>query len=328
MSYTVNFQGGAVCVPSEAFLTCDSLLQIRLLMLLSYDRAMSEADEAVIAEALGCTLTELNEAVVALRRVELLAPEKKATPSVATKNLTGEEIADLLGADEELRRLLPLCGEFCGKVLTPTETSQIVALKKECGFDAESILLLFSYYAEKLAANGRKLRVSYVEKVAYGLYNQQIRTHEALQDYIRREEARNSVAFRFRKLFGMGERKFTAKETRFFDKWTQDWQMPFVLIEYAYDIAVDAIGKPSLDYMSRILSDWHTAGITTVEQAEAAGESFRQGQSCRTKFKERSAESAAASSFDTEDFFAKALQRSYAMMNADADLTDGEGGDT
>ncbi|MBE6637265.1 MAG: DnaD domain protein [Ruminococcaceae bacterium] len=328
MKYTVNYKDGAVCLPADAFLSCRTLQEARLLMLLSYDRSMGDAEEAVLAEQLGCTLEELEEVIASLRRSELLIPEKKVIPTAATKNLTGEEMATLLESDDDLKHLIPLCEDLCGKHLTPTEISQIVALKKERGFSGDTLLLMFSYYAEKLAAVGRKLRVSYVEKAAYSLYNQNVRTHEAMEAYIREEEERNSLAFRFRKLFGMGDRKFTAKETRFFEKWTREWQMPFVLIEYAFDIAVDATGKPSLEYMSKILSDWHTGGITTVEQAEKAGESFRQGKTAyQTKFKERPAETDTGSSFNTEDFFEKALRRSYAMMHADVgdDNREGDG---
>lgn len=39
MSYKINYGDGAVCLPAAALDGCGELLQIRLLMLLSYDRA-------------------------------------------------------------------------------------------------------------------------------------------------------------------------------------------------------------------------------------------------------------------------------------------------
>ena len=114
----------------------------------------------------------------------------------------------------------------------------------------------------------------------------------------------------------MGDRAFTKKEKGFFEKWLGEWGMAFELVEHAFDLAVDRTGKPGLEYMSKILSDWHTSGITTVEQAEKASAEYRSSSDYKKKFKEAvKEEEAPSSSFNTDEFFEKALKRSYAMMN-------------
>lgn len=316
MKYQVIFKDGAICLPAAAFELCQDLLSVRFLMLLSYDRALVNADETFLAEQLGCSVEALAETVAKLRRNGLLESEKKLRPSVSAKNLTGQEMASVIEADDSMKQLIEECQGLCGKVFTPTDISKVVALKIELGFSCEAILLLFFYYFEKLDAVGRKLTVSYVEKSAYGLYNQGIRTAEALQLYIKQVEQQNSNQFRLRKLFGVGDRAFTKKEKDFFDKWLVEWTMPFALIEHAFDLAVDRTGKPGLAYMSKILSDWHMSGITTVEQAEKASEDYRSSSAYRAKFKESEKEEGKPlSSFNTDEFFEKALKRSYAMMN-------------
>ena len=314
MPYRAIYKNGAVCLPAAALDLCEDVRELKLLMLLSYDRTLEEADESRLAETLGCTPEELRRTVSALRASGLLETEKKPSPSSAARNLTGEEIADLVAGDASLRPLIGECQALCGKVLTPTDISRVVSLRKELGYDGETILLLFCYYHEKLEAVGRTLSVSYVEKAAYGLYNQGIRTSEQLQDYIRETEKKNSLAFRFRRLFGMGDRKATKKEERFFGKWTAEWDMPFELIEYAYEIAVDNTGAPSLDYISKILSDWHEKGIKSVPEAEKENAERRTASPYHKKFKEKPSEQP-LSSFDTDEFFEKALRRSYAVMN-------------
>lgn len=316
MSYQVIFKDGAVCLPAAALELCDDLLTVRFLMLLSYDRALANAEDRILAEQLGCTVEELAERATKLRAWGLLEPEKKVRPSVAGKNLTGQEMASVIEADDSMKQLIEECQGLCGKVFTPTDISKVVALKTELGFSCETVLLLFFYYFEKLDAVGRKLTVSYVEKSAYGLYNQGIRTAEELQDYIKQVEMRNSNQYRLRKLFGMGDRAFTKKEKGFFEKWLGEWGMAFELVEHAFDLAVDRTGKPGLEYMSKILSDWHTSGITTVEQAEKASAEYRSSSDYKKKFKEAvKEEEAPSSSFNTDEFFEKALKRSYAMMN-------------
>ncbi len=316
MSYKINYGDGAVCLPAAALDGCGELLQLRLLMLLSYDRSLCNADDTVLAEHLGCTLTELSDTVAALRAVRLLEPEKKPVPSAQTKNLAGEEIAAVLNADRDFKQLIDECQNICGRIFTPTDISKLVSIKQELGFDGETILLLFFYYAEKLSASDRRLSVSYIEKSAYTLYNQNVRDLADLQEYIKRTEEKNRFGYKIRRLFGIGDRTFTKKESRFFDKWNIEWHIPYELIEYAYDITVDATGKPALDYMSKILSGWHENGITTLEQAEKSSDEYKKSDKYQTKFREKAQESP-VSSFNTDEFFEKALQKSYAMINSE-----------
>ncbi len=314
MSYKIQYGNEVVCLPAAALESCGELLQLRLLMLLSLDRSMASAEHTVLAERLGCTEEELSDTVAALRAVRLLAPEQRLAPSAQTKNLAGEEIAAVVEKEQGFRQLLDECQNICGKIFTPTDISKIISIRTELGFDGETILLLFFYCSEKLDAVGRKVSVSYVEKTAYSLYHRGVRDLTGLQNYIKRTEEENSLAFRLRRLFGIGDRSFTKKEKRFFDKWSGEWQTPYELIEYAYNITVDSTGKPSLEYMSTILSGWHDKQIQTVAEAEKSTEEHRRSSGFRERPAEKSA-SASPSSFNTEEFFEKALQRSYAMMN-------------
>ena len=191
MKYNVLYKDGAVCLPASAFLTCDTLLEVRFLMLLSYDRALCDADDTMLCEQLGCTVDELTETVSSLREKGLLEGERKLAPSVANKNLSGKEIAGAIESDNSLKQLIEECEAICGKVFTTTDVSKIVSLKNSLGLDSETVLLLFYYHFEKLDAVGKKLTVSYVEKSAYSLYNQGIRTLDALQSYIKENERRN-----------------------------------------------------------------------------------------------------------------------------------------
>lgn len=313
MSYRPDFREGAVAIPEAAVNACGDLLQLRLLCLLCSDRTLCDADDSVIAERLLCSTDEVRSAAEALRAVKLLKPEKKLAPSAQSKNLTGEQIAEIIDKNEGFRNVIDECESICGKVFTPSDTSKLVSLKRDLGFDGETIVLMFFYYAEKLDATGGKLSVSYVEKAAYSLYNQGINTYTGLQEYIKKTEERNSLSYRLRRLFGMGDRAFTKKETSFFEKWSGEWKMPFDMIEYAFEITVNSTGKPSLDYMSRILSDWHSEGIATVEAAEKRSAERKEAFKYKGTAVGSSPE-AKGSSFDTDEFFEKALKRSYAML--------------
>ena len=120
MSYKPDFSEGAVAVPEAAIDACGDLLQFRLLSLICSDRTMCEADDSVIAERLLCTADEVRAAAEALRAAELIKPERKLSPSAQSKNLTGEEIAEIIEGDEGFRGFIDECENICGKVFTPT----------------------------------------------------------------------------------------------------------------------------------------------------------------------------------------------------------------
>ena len=65
--------------------------------------------------------------------------------------------------------------------------------------------------------------------------------------------------------------------------------------------------------MSRILSDWHAEGILTVEAAEKKAAERKEAVRYKSITK-NSAPEEKGSSFDTDEFFEKALKRSYAML--------------
>ncbi len=322
MKYNVLYKDGAVCLPASAFLNCDTLLEVRFLMLLSYDRALCDADDTMLCEQLGCTVEELTETVSSLRKKGLIEGDKKLSPSVASKNLEGEKIADAIENDSEMKQVVDVCQEIFGAFFTPTDTSRIISLKKSLGFDGEMIVTIFQHCFDKYDSVGKRITVSYVEKTAYNLYNQGIRTIDSLNVYIKEEKIRNSNKYKLSRLFGTGKRAFTKKETRFFDKWLIEWEMPFELIVVAFEIAVDTTGEPSLEYISKILSDWHDSGIRTVEQAENSNADFKAANKSKQKFVEKSASkkmdngSLNGATFNTEEFFEKARKRSEAIMKA------------
>ena len=51
-----------------------------------------------------------------------------------------------------------------------------------------------------------------------------------------------------------------------FKTWTEEWKMPEALIDYAATLAK---GKDNpIKYLSRVLADWHSKAIMTVEEAK------------------------------------------------------------
>jgi len=232
------------------------------------------------------------------------APEGKKkkvlTPSPSSPLYTGDDIDRLFKEKGSLRLLVDECARIVGKMLNPLETNKIVSLSDYLRLEDDFILLLFQYCASQ-----GKRSIAYIEKTAFNLVNEECDTLPKLEEYIRRKEELRSMEGQIRRLLGIGERSLTAKEKDYFARWggSDGWGFSFEMIERAYEITVDTIGKKSLPYTDRILENWHKEGVKNIEQADARDEAHRQS-------KEQN-EAGKAPSFDTDDFFSDALKRSY-----------------
>ncbi|MEG2074777.1 MAG: DnaD domain protein, partial [Angelakisella sp.] len=71
-----------------------------------------------------------------------------------------------------------------------------------------------------------------------------------------------------RSLFGINDRELSAKEKNYIATWFGDYGFDTDLIKLAYEKTVDNTGKVAFPYIHKILSQWHTNGIRTVEGAE------------------------------------------------------------
>ena len=103
---------------------------------------------------------------------------------------------------------------------------------------------------------------------------------------------------KLRTLFGLGTRTLTKKEQTCIADWTAK-AYPYELIVRAYEICVGYTDKVSFPYIDKVLQNWREKGYRTLVEVEAA-EAERRDQP-----------QTGASSFDTDEFFKLALERSY-----------------
>ena len=105
---------------------------------------------------------------------------------------------------------------------------------------------------------------------------------------------------KIKKIFGAGARKFSAKEKKCVETWISTYNFGLDIIERAYDITISATSKPSIPYAHAILERWFNEGIKSVEQIDAL-------------IAQREIDKAGeGSSFNIDEFFNAALDRSYA----------------
>ncbi len=235
-------------------------------------------------------------------------PKKSAPLRSASElsDVTGEEVAEIVSR-RGLSGLIDEAQAIYGKVFNTSEISVIAGLSEQLELEDGYILLLLSYCIRR---GKRSLR--YAEKTAFSLYESGIDTLPMLEEHIRRRELAASGIGVLRRMFGIGERALTKREEDAFTRWLAEWGYSTDAVGIAYDITVNTSGKASVAYADKILAKWYAAGCRTEDQIEAFIAREKQGFSSKTPAKKADKPKVdGIGSFDTDEFFLKALERSY-----------------
>ena len=219
------------------------------------------------------------------------APEKTVCEKRIMR-LTTDEVSALGEKNEEFGAFLNIAQQTAGWMFNSAEIEILASLYANLDLSPRYILSLIGYFVCK-----REKNIRYLEKVAYDYVDLGITTADELEEKLREQEIFDGREGKVRKLFGLGRRKLTDKERAYLDCWFNKYFSSDELIELAYEKTVNATGKPSIHYANSILARWHEKGIKTPEEANNAGGRNEGGMK--------------AQSFDIDEAFNKALERSY-----------------
>ncbi len=296
-----------------------------LLVLLNLSACPSMADDIpALAKKIGCTVKKIESAIdfwIECGVFELAEggsceekiasangqshereesdPEKK-TRFENRPVYDSAEIAAIASRDNgTVRMLIDECQRITEKIFTPSETSKIIGMVDYLGLDLEHILLLFTYCVRR----GKK-SVSYIEKTAYNLYDEGIDSAAKLEEYIKHKEELESKENEQKALLGISGRSLVQKEREAFKKWQDEWHLTPEIIRLGYEETVTKTGKYNLAYLAKVLESWYLAGLTTIQKITEAENKFHSEKTKETQ-------SIGSSSFDTDEFVALALKRSY-----------------
>ena len=296
-----------------------------LLVLLNLSACPSLAEDIpALAKKIGCTVKKTESAIDfwiecgIFERADNSPDERKGTsepsqphvqertdPDKKTRfesrpTYDSAEIAAIAAREGgTIRMLIDECQRITEKIFTPSETSKIIGMVDYLGLDLEHILSLFTYCVRR----GKK-SVSYIEKTAYNLYDEGIDSAAKLEEYIKHKEALESKEAEQKALIGISGRSLVQKERDAFKKWQEEWKLSPDIIRRGYEETVTKTGKYNLAYLSKVLESWYLAGLTTIQKIEESENKFHSDKAKET-------EEISSGSFDTDEFVALALKRSY-----------------
>lgn len=234
----------------------------------------------------------------------------KLRPKDELPHYTTEQLVQLLESQQETASWLNECQRIFGKIFKTVEVNSILGFVDYLGLDWEYVVSLLAYYVEVQERRQMPKSIRGVEKMAFDFYDKGIVTIALLEEEIRREHMFADAEGKLRSLFGMGERSLTPKEKKCFSTWLYEFGFGLDIIRLAYDVTVDTKGSPNISYMNSVLANWNRDGLRTPEAIRAADDAHKAAKASPANSKKQTAE-IHKGSFDTDDFFAAAVRRSF-----------------
>ena len=324
----VNYGNGVVVLPEAVMGSLSSAKKSDIIALLALV-SEKDADISALAEKYSLSSDAFERAIAFWRGAGIISYEEEKKPEAAVEvkeektqvkpqkngrrgdlgalpEYSSNEIAEMIEGDREVALMIDECERALGKIFRVGETAKILALRDYLGFTPDYIASL----CEHCAKIG-KASVRYLETTAIALYDDGITDKAALDEHLRLVQAKHELEGQIRSLFGMNmSRALTTKEKRFIDSWIGSFGYGFEVIKLAYEITVDKINEPSLNYANAILESWNAKGLKTEADVKAQIEAEAEAKG----------EPAAGKSFDSTDFFEAALRRSYGDAGAVPDV--------
>lgn len=315
MKLTFNYTDSVIALPAEAVLDRLKELkepELRVMIFAASDpdfRKDPENYRAKAVKVLGMQWSQIEASITDLCRRGIFVSEEKELPKEKRSDISvkadspqysRDEVADIVERSADLKKLIADIGNKLGKLLGQGEAMTVVSMYDYLRLDTDFILKLADFCVET-----DKKSLKYIERMAYSLFEADITDVRALDVYLEEQRRKYSLTEKIRSLFGIGQRAFTAKEKRQLEAWLDTYRFPYEIIRHAYEITVDRIKEPSIDYAGAILKKWHEAGFSTLEEVQSEAKKAP-APAKKTK---------AADSFDPDEFASRALKRGLKSDN-------------
>ncbi len=262
----------------EKYIKTASAAELRVIMHI-FAKGTVTGDEKDIAFACGITESEVYAALSFWRGAGIITYETEENARITVvsdteaceKNVsyTSSELGDAIEANEDIRSLLDLASKKIGKVLTPNEQACIYSLVDSLGMDITLVMAIIEYFT----SGEEKRSARYIERAAANLYKEGVDTYEKFEYYVAAKEKAKTYEASVRRIIGAENRALTAAEKKLIEKLSASG-VSEELISHAYEKTINAIGKASLSYMSKIIEKWLSDGIKSVQDIEAAKPSY------------------------------------------------------
>ena len=196
--------------------------------------------------------------------VEKVTPATPAEPAIKPHkpSYTSEELASAAG-DRKFAELLDFAQKSLRKTFNRNDIATLYSFVESLLLPHDVIMLGIEHCVTEGHPNLR-----YVEKLLIDFADREVNTYERAEEYILARANYKSFEGKIRKMLGIGQRTLTAKEKKFISNWQTEWTCSDELLEFAYEKTVNKTKEANIDYMNKILENWHNAGFKTRAEVE------------------------------------------------------------
>lgn len=326
----LNFQQEVLCLPASVLNHADAdATAMRVLLWLSSDLSLaqkpkqlaklSDCDVKTAQAALRfwceCGVLTAEESTDAPTKQTPVSASASSAETTVKKNpllsradelpvYTSAELAELMETRATLRTLINEAQQILGKMFNPSDLNILIGMFDYLGISEEGILMILAH-CKRIG----KVNLRAIEKYAYSLVDRDIIDPTALEEEFRTVEALRSFEGEVRSMFGMKSRALTAKESKMLRAWVS-YGYDVDIVRRAYEMTVNATNEPSVAYTNAIIERWHSEGLNTAEAIDASLREQQDKKDGKSTVKKNWTPTL-GNSFDTDDFFQAALQRSF-----------------
>lgn len=228
----------------------------------------------------------LDKAHQTLLELGLADPEQPAvTPppekmeDVTPPTYSTQDVLKALKEDNPFAGLVPEVEKLLGRTLLTEDVKILLYLTRYLGLPPEVVLMLVNFCVTRSKERygpGRNPTMKQIRTEGHKWYKAGALTLKSADAYILRQVRMNSRGRQLLALLDLPDRPPTQKESEYLDEWIG---MGFddQVIREAYERTAFQVGKLQWSYLNGILRSWHSQGLHTLSEVQAAEQRRRPG---------------------------------------------------
>ena len=152
---------------------------------------------------------------------------------------------------------------FGSRLIKPEEFQRAYDWIEILGLVPEAVMMLCQYCLQK---KGGRVSFNYIDKAAQTWAQENVKTYEAAEEYLRGAEAASSGAVQVLRRLGI-YRLPTMEEMSLYRKWTESWGLrPDAVLAACRETTKSA--RPSMAYLNGILENYKGQGLRSAQDVE------------------------------------------------------------
>ena len=181
--------------------------------------------------------------------------EPKVKIVSARPNYTSFDLAAAVDNTPDFKSLIDYAEHRLGKNFNRADLSLLYSFVDYLSLPVDVVMLAI----ESCAKEGKK-SLRYIEKLLIALVDDEICTYEAADAYFARRAEYLSFEGQIRAMCGVSSRALTAAEKKLITAWKDEHRYTEDEVREAYEKTVNAIAKPSISYMNKVLHTLREGG--------------------------------------------------------------------